>query len=47
VACLAATRVPRLRPYARLWRVVPAAAYGFGTLDPATLLLTSTVCENI
>ena len=32
---------------ARLRRVVPAEAYGFATLDPATMLLTGSVRENI
>lgn len=32
---------------ARLRRVVPAEAYGFATLDPATMLLTGSVQENI
>ena len=32
---------------ARLRRVVPAASYGFVTVDPATLLLTGSVRENI
>ena len=32
---------------ARLRRVVPADAYGFATLDPATMLLTGSVRENI
>jgi hypothetical protein len=32
---------------ARLRRIVPAEAYGFATLDPATLLLTGSVRENI
>jgi hypothetical protein len=31
----------------RMLRAVPAVSYGFGTLDPSTLLLTSTVRENI
>lgn len=32
---------------ARLRRVVPAEAYGFATLDPATMLLTGSVRDNI
>jgi regulatory LuxR family protein len=32
---------------ARLRRVVPAEAYGFATVDPATMLLTGSVRENI
>ena len=32
---------------ARLRRVVPAEAYGFAMLDPATMLLTGSVRENI
>ncbi|HEY7431810.1 MAG TPA: helix-turn-helix transcriptional regulator [Streptosporangiaceae bacterium] len=31
----------------RLRRVVPAESYGFATLDPATMLLTGSVRENI
>jgi len=31
----------------RLRRVVPAEAYGFATLDPASMLLTGAVRENI
>jgi hypothetical protein len=32
---------------ARLRRVVPTEAYGFATLDPATMLLTGSVRANI
>src|SRR2546427_2290097 len=32
---------------ARLRRVVPAEAYGFATVDPATMLLTGAVRDNI
>jgi len=32
---------------ARLRRAVPAEAYGFATLDPATMLLTGSVRDNI
>jgi hypothetical protein len=32
---------------ARLRRAVPAEAYGFATVDPATMLLTGSVRENI
>jgi DNA-binding CsgD family transcriptional regulator len=32
---------------ARLRRVVPAEAYGFATVDPATMLLTGSIRENV